>query len=82
MRSTNYCLTGNMADGHRVRVGAVAKNDVPFGTKYRILTGPYTGRIVTVEDRYGHGTQFDIYVDSCRQAFTYGRRTVQIERLP
>lgn len=83
--STAYCLQGQMADGNWVHDGAVAMNTypgtnrwVPFGEHFRIETGPLAGKVVTVEDRYGYGTQFDIWMQSCWAANDYGRRDIVI----
>lgn len=78
--STAYCLTGTMASGKRVYSGAVAMNNVPFGTRYRVLTGPATGRVLTVEDRIGHSSDFDIaFPGDCESARKYGRRQIRVE---
>jgi 3D (Asp-Asp-Asp) domain-containing protein len=77
--STAYCDHAT-ASGRPGGDGVVAKNDVPFGTRYRILTGSLAGKVVTVLDRYGHGTQFDIWMP-CSRTASYGRQTIQIERL-
>lgn len=81
VESTAYCFTGTMANGRPVQPGAAAMNGVPFGTQWRVLDGPYAGRVVTVMDRYGHGTEFDVWVSDCGAAKAYGRRTVTIERV-
>jgi len=81
VESTAYCLRGTMANGRRTHDGAVAMNGVPFGTRFRILSGPLRGKIVTVEDRIGSGSQFDIWMSSCSAARQYGRRTIRIEQL-
>lgn len=83
VNSTAYCLTGTMANGRRVFHGAVAMNGVAFGTRWRILDGPLAGRVLTVADRIGHSSQFDVAMPGdCQAARRYGRRTVTIERLP
>lgn len=70
-----------MANGRRVHQGAVAVNGVPFGTRYQVLSGPLAGNTYTVEDRIGHGTQFDVWTPSCATADRYGRHQIQVRRL-
>lgn len=80
--STAYCLTGTMANGQRVYRGAVAMNGVPFGTRYRIIDGPLAGQVLTVADRIGHSSQFDIAMPGdCAAARRYGRRTITVEHV-
>ena len=81
VKSTAYSLRGRMANGEPVHDGAVAMNCVPFGTRYRILQGPMAGKVVTVKDTIGRGSQFDIWVHGRRAARNYGRRTVAIEKV-
>lgn len=82
VHSTAYCLTGRMASGRRVYYGAAAMNAVPLGATYRVLSGPASGRVLTIEDRIGRGSQFDIaYPGDCYSARQYGRRTISIERM-
>jgi len=63
----NFCPSDTMADGSRVRVGAVAYNDVPLGTKVEI-----DGVIYTVCDRVGESGVVDIYMDSIDACFDFG----------
>lgn len=79
--STAYCEHGRMANGRRTHDGAVAMNHVPFGSRYRVLNGPKKGKVLKVEDRIGSGSQFDIWVNSCRGAKYYGRRHIRIQRM-
>lgn len=79
--STAYCLRGTMADGTQVRDGSVAMNGVPFGSRWRVLSGPVAGREYFVRDRIGHSSQFDIWMSGCGAALQYGRRTIGIERV-
>lgn len=79
VNSTCYNLRGTMASGKRVYAGAVAMNGVPFGTRYEVLSGPAAGRVLTVEDRIGHGSQFDIWMSS--GCSSYGRRQITIRRV-
>lgn len=78
--STAYCLRGTMANGQQVHDGAVAMNGPSFGTQYVVLSGPKDGRVYTVKDRIGHGSDFDIWMSSCDAARQYGRRTITIAR--
>lgn len=80
--STAYCLTGRMASGKRVYRGAVAMNNVPLGSRWKILTGPLKGQTLTVEDRIGHSSQFDVAMPGdCRAARRYGRQRIRIQRV-
>jgi hypothetical protein len=80
--STAYCLTGTMASGRRVYWGAVAMNGVPLGSRWAVLSGPWAGRVLTVEDRIGHGSGFDVAMPgSCGAARSYGRRAIQVRRV-
>ncbi|MEX2586421.1 MAG: hypothetical protein WD602_00295 [Actinomycetota bacterium] len=82
VHSTAYCLTGQMASGRRTYTGAAAMNGVPLGARYRVLSGPAAGRVFTIEDRIGWGSQFDIaYPGNCGAARQYGSRTISIERM-
>lgn len=82
VHSTAYCLTGQMASGRRVYTGAAAMNGVPLGVRYRVLSGPAAGRVFTIEDRIGSGSQFDIaYPGDCYSARQYGSRTISVERM-
>ena len=79
--STAYCLTGTMANGQRVHDGAVAMNGEPLGARFEVIDGPRAGSVVTVADRIGHGSQFDIWMASCDAARAYGRRLIHIRRV-
>ncbi len=82
VESTAYCLTGYMANGQRAHTGAVAMDGVPLGTKFRVKSGPLEGEVLTVKDRVGWGSDFDIAMpDRCRAAYRYGRRTINIRRV-
>jgi len=85
VNSTAYCDQGQMADGNYVHDGAVAMNTypgtnqwVPFGEHFRIETGPLAGKYLTVEDRIGYGSQFDIWIYSCGAALNYGRNYITV----
>lgn len=70
---TKYCPTGNTtASGKRPREGMVAtlSRSIPFGT-HVLIEG--LGEFV-VEDRIGHGSEFDIFTSSCREAEVFGRQ--------
>lgn len=77
--STAYCLTGRMASGKPVYDGAAAMNGVPLGSKFKVLDGPRSGEIFTIEDRLPKRSGFDIaYPGKCGQALQYGRRSIRI----
>lgn len=81
VESTAYCLTGYMANGTKAHTGAAAMNGVPLGTKFLIRTGPLKGETLTVKDRIGSGSEFDIAMpNNCRKARKYGRRVINIKR--
>lgn len=82
VESTAYCLTGYMANGQRTHTGAAAMNGVPLGTKFRVRTGPMKGEVLTVKDRIGYGSDFDVaFPGRCSAAYRYGRRVVNIRRI-
>ena len=82
VESTAYCLEGRMANGQSAHSGAAAMNDVPLGTKFKMMTGPLRGEVLTVKDRVGNGSEFDVAMpDNCSAAYRYGRRTVNIQRV-
>lgn len=70
---TMYCDTGNRtASGKWPQPGMVAtiSRSIPFGTKVYIEgLGTYV-----VEDRIGHGSEFDIFTHSCAEANRFGRQ--------
>lgn len=66
-----------MANGRQVHSGAVAMNHIPLGTRFY---SPTLDRHFVVEDRIGHGTEFDIWFPSCDLAVDYGRRNIVIVR--
>ena len=83
VESTAYCMTGYMANGQPTHTGAAAMNGVPLGTKFRIQSGPMEGEVVVVKDRIGSGSDFDVAMpDRCAAAYRYGRRTINIRRIP
>ena len=81
VKSTAYSLRGRMANGERVHDGAAAMNCVPFGTRYRVLEGPLAGKVFTVKDRVGRGSQFDVWMSNRASARAYGRRSIAVERV-
>ena len=82
VESTAYCMTGYMANGDHTHTGAAAMNGVPLGTKFRVHTGPLKGTTLTVKDRIGSGSDFDVAMPGdCNRAYRYGRRTVNIRRV-
>lgn len=73
--STAYspCSAGPiMADTSGVRFGSVAMNSLPLGTRITLRPGMYGRHHFTVRDRYGWGTQLDIWTPSCYDAEHYG----------
>lgn len=68
-----YCDTGSRtASGKWPEPGMVAtmSRSIPFGTRVQIEgLGTYT-----VEDRIGHGSEFDIFTHSCGEADRFGRQ--------
>ena len=56
-----------MADGTLARVGCVAYNDVPLGTKVEI-----DGVVYMVCDRVGSDGVLDIYMDTIDECFDFG----------
>lgn len=70
---TMYCPTGNRtASGKWPRRGMVAtiSRAIPFGTVVHIEgLGDYV-----VEDRIGHGSDFDLFTPSCSEARAFGRK--------
>lgn len=80
-RATAYCLSGKTASGRTVRRGIVAADTrvLPLGTRVRLTAGKYTGNYV-VADTGGRikGRVLDIWVPSCAEARSWGRRTVGV----
>lgn len=70
---TMYCPTGNRTASDKwPRRGMVAtiSRSIPFGTRV-LIDGLGT---FTVEDRIGHGSEFDIFTPSCDEADRFGRQ--------
>lgn len=67
------------ASDNELGPGSVAVNGVPLGTKYKILSGPRAGDVVTVTDRNDGRTDFDIWMPDGIDG--YGRQDIQVKRL-
>lgn len=80
-RATAYCLRGRTASGGSVRRGIVAADTrvLPLGTQITMDAGKYSGTY-TVADTGGavKGNKLDIWVPSCSEARSFGRRTVKV----
>lgn len=76
--STMYCEGTVMANGRRVHDGAVSSHVLPRNSRWRVLSGPYAGRVFVVEDT-GPLANFDMYTASCPEAIRYGLRSIRIE---
>lgn len=83
LRSTAYCLTGNMASGKPTYVGAVAANRYPLGTILQVWPNPWgdPNMRFTVEDRHersdsnGYPTQLDFAMPrECDRALEWGNK--------
>jgi hypothetical protein len=81
VRSTSYCLRGGTSSGQPVGSGVVAMNGFPFGTVWLVTDGPMAGQTLTVWDRIGRGSQFDVWIGDCAAARQYGRRQITIVRV-
>jgi hypothetical protein len=80
--STAYCETGRMANGEVAHDGAVSSKTLRRGSRWQVLTGPFTGRVLTVKDT-GPLAFFDIAMPGrCADAVAYGRRAIQISPAP
>lgn len=77
--STAYCGGGIMSNGSSVYNGAVAMNNVPFGKKWKVLSGSMSGATLTVADRIGWGSEFDVYMSDCAMMHQYGRQQINIQ---
>ena len=80
-RATAYCLKGRTATGGGVRRGIVAADPrlLPLGTKILVSAGSYSG-LYTVTDTGGaiKGNILDIWVPSCSEANSFGRRSITV----
>jgi 3D (Asp-Asp-Asp) domain-containing protein len=86
MRSTAYCLRGNMRTGVRVRDGMAAGDPsvLPLGSVVRVSHAD--GRLIgifVIMDTGGavRGNKIDLWFDSCREASDWGIRRVVAEVL-
>lgn len=86
MRSTAYCLKGNMRTGVRTRDGMAAADPsvIPLGSVVRV--SHTDGRVIgifVIMDTGGavRGNKLDIYMDSCREASDWGIKRVVAEVL-
>lgn len=83
-RATAYCLRGKTASGRMVRRGIVAADPrvLPLGTRIHMSAGRYSGTYI-VADTGGKikGRILDIWVPSCAEARSWGRRTVKVKVL-
>lgn len=82
VNSTAYCLKGQMADGSRARPKSVASNRHRLGTRLKIKSGKFKGRVVVVRDRIGYGTELDFWMPSCSAARKYGMKRVRYSVVP
>jgi 3D (Asp-Asp-Asp) domain-containing protein len=81
-RATCYCLRGKTASGAMVRRGIVAADPrvLPLGTRISLSNaGRYSGTYL-VADTGGviKGKILDIWVPSCGEAISWGRRSVTV----
>lgn len=67
-----------MANGEWPHVGAVAADDLPFGTRVIV-----NGRTYIVKDRFGGGytNRLDIFMNSYDEAIQFGRQWLEVEVL-
>lgn len=76
--ATGYCGGGTTASGQGAHEGGVAMNAAPLGSTWRVVS---SGATYTVNDRIGHGSDFDIYFSDCGAANAFGRQTLTIEQV-
>jgi 3D (Asp-Asp-Asp) domain-containing protein len=84
-RATCYCLRGKTASGAMVRRGIVAADTriLPLGTRISVSNaGRYSGTYL-VADTGGviKGKILDIWVPSCGEAVSWGRRSITVSVL-
>lgn len=79
--ATAYCLKGRTASGGSARRGIVAADTriLPLGTRISMNAGKYSGNYL-VADTGGsvRGRELDIWVPSCSEARSFGRRNVTV----
>lgn len=68
---------GQTASGKQLRVGYVANNALPLGTWIELRKPIQGRRFYRVEDRIGWGSDLDIYMESCADMHSFGRRIVK-----
>lgn len=81
--TTSYCLHGTMSDGTYTRERSAAANNLRLGTKIRITSkksGPGGLRLYVIRDHIGSGTSLDLWTNSCRTAYNFGRHTLRYKR--
>jgi 3D (Asp-Asp-Asp) domain-containing protein len=82
--ATAYCLRGRTASGANVRRGIIAADPrvLPLGTRVSIGAGAQSGDYL-VADTGGRirGNKIDIWMASCAEARSFGRRTVTLSVL-
>lgn len=73
-----YTDRGTMANGEWTHDGAIASDDLPFGTRVVI-----NGRTYVVKDRFGGGysNAIDIWMPSYEDAIKFGRQYITVEVL-
>lgn len=73
-----YSDHGTMANGEWTHEGAIASDDLPFGTRVVI-----NGRTYVVKDRFGGGysNAIDIWMSSYDDAIEFGRQYITVEVL-
>lgn len=73
-----YADHGTMANGEWTHDGAIASDDLPFGTRVVI-----NGRTYVVKDRFGGGysNAIDIWMPSYEDAIEFGRQYITVEVL-
>lgn len=78
LSTTSYCQGTTTASGEHVFLGEVAMNTEPIGTRLQVSPPIYGRTRYVVLDRYGWGTQMDVYNPSCGAAIDYGRRVERV----
>lgn len=78
VEATAYSIDGVMANGEWTHYGAIAADDLPFGTRVLI-----NGEVFVVKDRFGGGytNAIDIYMPSYDDAIQFGRQYLTIHVL-
>ncbi|MDI1241185.1 MAG: 3D domain-containing protein [bacterium] len=82
--ATAYCLRGRTAMGHGVRKGLIAADPrvLRLGSKVNLGAGAHSGEYL-VSDTGGKikGRKIDIWMASCAEARSFGRRTISVTPL-